>query len=87
MAKKKPRELICTTHGYIDEILDNLLEIDITAVAVKDMRELQRSIRKQLKEAKRYVAEALDAGQAMENRLSEYREAIEQLGFERVSDG
>lgn len=84
MAKKKTRELICTTHGYIEEILDQLLEIDITSVPVKDLRELQRNIRVQLRKAKKYIAEAIDAGQAMEDRLNEYFNAILDLGFVRT---
>ena len=83
MTKKKQRELICTTHGYIQEIIEELLDLDITTIAVKDIKAEWRRIRSKLKTMNKLVGEALDAGQAMENRLSEYRNAIEDLGFIR----
>ena len=71
----------------ICNILDCILTIcdDINKLEFHSYKEetLKKIIDDYIKRIQNSTGEALQRGQAMENRLIEYRKAIEQLGFKR----
>ena len=88
MAKKKERELICTTHDKIDSVGTDLeaLGEEIKTMTIEDLRLLPRKLIKMGKELQRLAYRAKDSGIHMENRMYEYYNAIESLGFERKKE-
>ena len=75
MAKRK--RLICTVHDEIYDFAEEIEELDFSD------RNHKRKLKSLAKRIKKDASEAKDYGQSMENRLSEYRDAIEELGFKR----
>ena len=73
MSRKKEKRNICSVHYEIKEIADDLEEEFKQFVSKKAL--------KKIKEIQRLSNEALDYGQSMENRLKEYRDGIESMGF------
>lgn len=85
MAKKKVRELVCDTHDKIDAIGAELesLGTEMKTMPFEDLRLLPRRLVKMGKELQRLAYRAKDSGIHMENRMYEYHNAIEGLGFTR----
>ena len=75
MSRRKAKRNICSVHHEIREIADDLEEEFATFVSKKAL--------KKIKEIQNLADEALGYGQSMENRLSEYKDAIENIGFNR----
>ena len=88
MAKssKKEKELICFTHENIIAFAISICDIDFENIAIKDIRSTFTEIRKTAKEIEGLAKKAKERGQVMENRLREYRDAIEALGFKREKE-
>jgi len=88
VAKKKARELLCTTHDKIDTIGAELesLGTEMKEMTFEELRLLPRRLVKMGKELQRLAYRAKDSGIHMENRMYEYCNAIEGLGFERKRD-
>ena len=80
--KKEPRLMICTRHDHIMDICEAALKI--LKGNAKLTSEDKKILREQLREVRNHTRSAKLAGQAMEDRLRNYRGAIEELGFERV---
>ena len=74
---------ICSMHGDIERIADELIGIEISEMKFSELIELDKTIKKHGEELKELAVEAGDAGQSMEDRMKEYRDAIEGLGFSR----
>jgi len=85
-SSKKEKELICSTHDRIKYLAASLYSVEFESTAVKDLREVFTEVRKTAREIEKLAQVARERGQAMENRLQEYRNAIEGLGFERVKE-
>ena len=78
MPRKKKREVICVYHAQIKQALfdiENCMQ-RTDSLAMKDAV-------MHLRTAQEAVKLAFLAGQSMEDRLREYRTAIEALGFQR----
>ena len=73
--KRKTKRNICDVHYDIDKLAQELEEILKELKSRKGAR-IARDISDLAEEARNY-------GQSMENRLSTYREAIEDMGFRR----
>jgi len=72
------------------EHLDAIRKSDRYVDRADDVDELRSIIRDAIREAEiayDLVEEAYERGNAMEDRLYEYRKAIEELGFVRKKDG
>lgn len=71
----------------ICEVHDELVEVAIAAVEeaaeIQTPGRLRQKVRSLASKVKKLAKEAKKYGQSMENRMSEYREAIEALGFTR----
>ena len=77
--RKKKREVICTYHARIQRAL-----AEIECCMQREDKEAGKDAVAALRRAQDAVEAALEAGQAMEDRLKEYRNAIEHLGFART---
>lgn len=88
MAKKKVRQLICDTHDEIDTLGTELetLGNDMKEMTFEELRLLPRRLVKMGKEIQKLAYKAKDSGIHMENRMYEYYNAIESLGFTRVKE-
>ena len=75
MARRK--RLICTVHDEIWQTADEILELDL-----KDSND-RRKLKRLAKRIQNDASEAKIYGQSMENRLSDYKDAVENLGFKR----
>ena len=73
MKAKRP---ICDVHGEILKLAEALMQTELPKGHKRGVRLTAQAIVRLAKEAKAY-------GQKMENRLWEYRDVIEGLGFER----
>jgi len=80
MAKKKKR-IICNIHDEIMIIAEQINNMDIADY--RSEATFLRSLRAKVKKIDKLAEEAKERGQAMEDRLYEYFEAIEGLGFTR----
>jgi hypothetical protein len=75
------RRNICDYH---DDIIKTALEIEkIKENQYETVEEVLYEVQHLAWDIRSWAEEAKEAGQSMENRLSEYRDAIEGLGFER----
>jgi len=75
--KKRP---ICDVHNDICELaLDVMADVDDQISLQKDKRHIFKKLQKILDNAQ----EALQYGQKMEDRLMEYKNTIEDIGFKR----
>jgi len=75
MSRKRKKRNICEVHDEIRELAEKLEETLVGEVPKKHLKVLEK-IQTLAEEAKEY-------GQSMENRMSEYRDAIEGVGFNR----
>jgi len=75
MSRKKAKRNICSVHhdirGLAEELEEEFKEF-VSKKALRKVREIQK-----------LADEALEYGQSMENRLHEYRDGIENIGFGR----
>lgn len=78
MSKKN----ICDIHDSIQKSVNEMYKIKPDYYDTPE--ELFEEVKNYLYYIDQDISEARDAGQSMENRLSEYRNAIEDLGFRRV---
>ena len=76
---KNERRYICTVHGEIEDLADEILNAELPAGYRREVRNAARKIKK-------LVEEARDSGQAMEDRLQDYYDAVEGLGFVRFKE-
>lgn len=76
-------DYICTAHDKIKDIGDELSCIDIKAMQMGEIDELQEQLNNWGMELVELADWALERGQAMEDRLYKYLNAIEDLGFTR----
>ena len=74
MARRK--RLICTVHDEIFQCAEELRYLDYSKSVKTQVARIAKRIQKDAMEAKEY-------GQSMENRLDEYKVAIEDIGFKR----
>ena len=72
----KTKRLICYVHDEIIEVVDEL------SCELQE-RGIPKKILKKLGKIASLATEARGYGQSMENRMGEYRDAIEGLGFSR----
>ena len=77
-ARKKKREAICTYHARIQRAL-----AEIECCMQREDPDAGKDAVAALRRAQDAVEVAFPAGQAMEDRLREFRNAIEHLGFVR----
>jgi DNA repair ATPase RecN len=83
MASKKKRELICTTHDKMREVSKYLTHLDFSGYTLQEILDEQANLNKLGDELEELIDYASESGQNMEDRLSEYCNAIEELGFVR----
>ena len=79
MRKPKENEQICTYHQYIENRALEIMKIKNNSY--DEIEDLLYEVQDIADDIYDVVLVALEAGQRMENRLKEYREAIEGLGF------
>jgi SMC interacting uncharacterized protein involved in chromosome segregation len=81
MPRKPKKELICNVHERIKDTAVDIRDIlkKVKGIGKRDMQRLDRRIDSIIED----TCKALSSGQSMENRMSEYRDAIERLGFTR----
>ena len=77
------KKIICNIHTQIGNLIQKLYGLDYTI----DTKQLRSNIENVVNEMNKLLLSATEAGQHMENRLKEYREAIEKLGFKRNKNG
>jgi hypothetical protein len=68
---------------FEETLCGTLLKAEYLVEDLKDM-ELGKRGNKKIKELEKILDKAGDKGQSMENRLKDYRRAVEGLGFRRV---
>jgi len=73
---KSQKRLICCAHDEIIELADKLENLDYPEHIGKKVRKIIKKIVAVAEEARVY-------GQSMEDRLRDYRNSIEELGFKR----
>lgn len=76
--RKKKREALCTYHARIQRAL-----AELECCMQRDDKDAGKDAVAALRRAQDAVEAAFPAGQAMEDRLREYRNSIEHLGFVR----
>ena len=76
----KVKRTICSVH---DEIYDFAYDIEALIDDLDILKKHKTPILSKLKKIKSDAKEAKEYGQRMEDRMSEYRYAIEELGFVR----
>jgi len=74
-------KIICNIHAQIGTLTQQLFKLDYNNTTLKS------EIDEIATELLRLIDLATDAGQSMEDRLKEYRNAIEKLGFKRNKNG
>jgi len=81
--RERKRELICHTHDKIEDAADRIKMYDLTETRISDIDRVHNEIL----ELAEYICElttyAKERGQAMEDRLYEYSNAITDLGYKR----
>ena len=75
MSRKKAKRNICSVHYDIKELAEDLEE--------EFKQFMSKKALKQVLKIQALADEALEYGQSMENRMREYRNAIDNLGFVR----
>ena len=76
------RRKICKDH---DDILDLIADIeDLIDILETSKKSITNRIKRKLIKIYDLTLHAKDSGQSMENRLSQYRHRIEDLGFRRA---
>ena len=77
MATKQKNRPICFKHDDVLDLCDDISKL------LDNNKIDKKKISSKLKEIMQVTLLAKTDGQSMENRLSEYRDAIERLGFKR----
>jgi len=78
---RKAFKTLCARHGDIEDWSEKLL--DAAGDSSVKLLALRRRVKKLASSILSEVKEARISGQSMEDRMSAYREAIEELGFKR----
>lgn len=82
--RRKNKELICHTHDKLRDAAERISFYDLANTRVSDIQQMQEDII----ELSEYIVELVDyakeRGQAMEDRLSAYANAIHNLGYKRT---
>jgi len=73
------RRAICNTHSDLSDLIDDITELKLLTSDKDKLILIIGQMRK-------LIREAMESGQAMEDRLKEYKLAIEGLGFIRDKD-
>jgi hypothetical protein len=81
--RKAKKELICTTHDKIETAAQEIADIDFNSLQVNDIIPTGDRIIYLAERIIELVEYAKERGQSMEDRLSAYLNAIEDLGFVR----
>jgi hypothetical protein len=81
----KKRRAICNVHFEIDDLIHDIRQLK-PILSYDTLKDYETKLNEILVKMKILVIEATEAGQAMEDRLKEYRLAIEDLGFARDKD-
>lgn len=81
MQRPKAHDQICNYHHDIKEKASEIMKIK--EGSYDNIADLLWEVQSMADDIYASAAMALEAGQHMENRLKEYREAIERLGFTR----
>ena len=79
--RRKTFVTICERHGRIESWAEDLEEL--ASDRTVRLEALRKRVKELAKKIKTEVNIAADSGQSMENRLSEYKDAIEGIGFVR----
>lgn len=74
------KQSICTTHRQIDDLIDDIGELKVIFNDKEALVDILTKMRVLL-------LQAMESGQKMEDRLTRYRLAIEDLGFFRDNNG
>ena len=84
MAKEK-KKLVCTYHKEAQDLINKLRfkAMDIKSMTIRELYDLQDYLMIAYDELDSIIDKANNGAQSMENRLSDYRNAIEDLGFSR----
>lgn len=81
--RQNKQELICHSHDKIQDAAERIAYLDFQNARISEIEDLQN----QMVELADYIVElvgyAKERGQAMEDRLSAYNAAIQDLGFTR----
>ena len=80
----KKRELICYTHDKILDAAERIATYDMMNARVNELDQMHAEIIELASYITELVGYAKERGQAMEDRLSAYSNAIEDLGFKRT---
>ena len=75
MSRRKTKRNICSVHYEIKELAEDIEE--------EFKQFMSKKALKQILKIQVLADEALEYGQSMENRLQEYRNAVDNLGFVR----
>lgn len=81
--RKAKKELICVTHDKIETAAQEIADIDFCTIQVNDIIPTGERIIELAEHILEMVEYAKERGQGMEDRLSAYLNAIEDLGFVR----
>lgn len=81
--RTKHREVICRTHDKIQDAAERIQTYDLVNARISDIATMHEEILELSEYIVELVEYAKERGQAMENRLYEYSNAIEELGFKR----
>lgn len=87
--KLQKKRAICNIHDDIDNLIDDLYRLKLTDYVSRDKLEsreendFEYDMDRLLSQMKDLIKEAIDRGQAMEDRLISYKTTIESLGFKR----
>jgi len=77
------KKIICNIHAQIGTLVQKLYGLQYG----DNIEQLRSEIETIANEMLRLIDQATDAGQSMEDRLKDYRNAIENLGFKRNKNG
>lgn len=83
VAIPKVKEYICHIHDDIAGRLEDLRDIDFTEATISEIPVLQEQMKTAIQELLVRVEDAKERGIAMERRLYKYRNAINDLGYDR----
>jgi len=80
----KKKEYICTIHDEITSFLEDMRDLDFTECTISEIPEMQKKLFELIASSLEKVVDAKERGIAMENRLLQYRSAIDDLGYRRI---
>lgn len=81
------KQLICILHDEIYSLAKEVEETDFLGCAILELPEKMEELKENMRQIQSYSLQAKKRGQAMENRMREYKAAIEKLGFKRIESG